>query len=121
MDFDLKMKYNVYYVQTVATLDGRDTLDDVLTTIVSEEATVNLTPYTQIGTLMNFHQRLGHLSYDTVKRMAMDPHRELSWRTDDDPRVCHAPKESRQKTLNQERTAALTRQSTGLVKLSARI
>lgn len=51
MAFDLKMKYNVYYVQTVATLDGRDTPDDVLTTILSKEATVNLTPYTLVGRL----------------------------------------------------------------------
>ncbi|CAI5725077.1 unnamed protein product [Peronospora effusa] len=49
------------------------TPDDVLMAILFDEAMADSTSDTQSGTLTQFHQRLGHLSYDTVERMAKDP------------------------------------------------
>ncbi|CAI5736696.1 unnamed protein product [Peronospora farinosa] len=46
---------------------------DVLMAILFDEAMADSTSDTQSGTLTQFHQRLGHLSYDTVERMAKDP------------------------------------------------
>lgn len=41
--------------------------------ILADEGTAESSSKEQRGTLMDLHQRLGHLSFDTVKRMAKDP------------------------------------------------
>uniref|UniRef100_A0AAV1U906 GAG-pre-integrase domain-containing protein n=1 Tax=Peronospora matthiolae TaxID=2874970 RepID=A0AAV1U906_9STRA len=71
--FDLTMENNVLYVETVKTSHLRSMPSDVLMAILAEEGAAESSLGVQSGTLMNFYQRLGHLSFDTVERVAKDP------------------------------------------------
>uniref|UniRef100_A0AAV1TGU4 CCHC-type domain-containing protein n=1 Tax=Peronospora matthiolae TaxID=2874970 RepID=A0AAV1TGU4_9STRA len=70
--FDIKMENNVLYVKTVAPTRA-GTPHDVLMAILNQDSTDVSAMDVQIGSLNHFHQRLGHLAYDTVERMASDP------------------------------------------------
>nr|CCA20684.1 AlNc14C101G6028 [Albugo laibachii Nc14] len=47
--------------------------------VINEEATVNADMEGQVGTLMQFHRRMAHLSYDTIDRMAEGPRSEIQF------------------------------------------
>uniref|UniRef100_A0AAV1U680 Polyprotein n=1 Tax=Peronospora matthiolae TaxID=2874970 RepID=A0AAV1U680_9STRA len=70
--FDIKMEDNVLYVDTVAPTRA-GTPRDVLMAILTQDSTDVSAMDVQIVSLYHFHQRLGHLAYDTVERMASDP------------------------------------------------
>uniref|UniRef100_A0AAV1VHI2 Integrase catalytic domain-containing protein n=1 Tax=Peronospora matthiolae TaxID=2874970 RepID=A0AAV1VHI2_9STRA len=70
--FDIKMENNVLYVETVAPTRA-GTPHDVLMAILTQDTTDASAMNVQIGSLYHFHQRQGHLAYDTVERMASDP------------------------------------------------
>ena len=40
---------------------------------LSEETAGEAPVDAQSGTLLHFHQRMGHLAYDSIERMAKDP------------------------------------------------
>ena len=46
---------------------------DVSFAALAEKATADMSPDVQEATLVNFHQRFGHLSYDTIERIAKNP------------------------------------------------
>lgn len=71
--FDLTMENNVLYDKTVETSHLKRMPSDVLMAILVDEGTAELSSEVQRGTLMDFHQRLGHLSLNTVERMTKDP------------------------------------------------
>uniref|UniRef100_A0AAV1TEW2 Integrase catalytic domain-containing protein n=1 Tax=Peronospora matthiolae TaxID=2874970 RepID=A0AAV1TEW2_9STRA len=71
--FYLTMENNLLYVKTVETSHLRSMPSDVLMAILAEEGAAESSFGVQSGTLMHFHQRLGHLPFDTVERMAKDP------------------------------------------------
>ena len=71
---DLAMENNVLYVPTVGNSHVTGTPADVIMAIVADKNGVaDSSSDMQQGTLTHFHQRLGHLSYDTVERMAKYP------------------------------------------------
>ena len=72
--FDVGMDHNVLYVQTVAAAREPRAPSDVLMAIRTSQASPDEPDSdTQSGSLLHFHQRLGHLAYDTFERMARDP------------------------------------------------
>ncbi|GAB9477897.1 unnamed protein product, partial [Globisporangium polare] len=46
---------------------------DVVMAVLAGESAAEPSPDVQVGTLMQFHQRLGHLAFDTIELMARDP------------------------------------------------
>lgn len=70
--FDIKMESNVLYVDIVAPARGPGTTRDVLKAILTQYSTDLSAMDAQSGSLYRFHQRPGHLAYDTVERMASD-------------------------------------------------
>ena len=70
--FDIKMENNVLYVDIVAPARGPGTTRDVLKAILTQYSTDLSAMDAQSGSLYRFHQRPGHLAYDTVERMASD-------------------------------------------------
>ena len=70
----MAIDHNVLYVQTVAAASDPRAPSDVLMAILTSQAAPGEPESdTQSGSLLHFHQRLGHLAYDTVERMARDP------------------------------------------------
>ena len=41
--------------------------------VLSAVNTIHSGHAVQMGTLMNFHERFGHVNYDTIKRLARTP------------------------------------------------
>lgn len=72
--FDVLMKFNVLYVRTVESERVTQTPNDVLMAILMrEESSDDTDADVQTGSLLHFYQRLGHLAYDNIERMAKDP------------------------------------------------
>ena len=72
--FDMMMRYNVLYVRTVQSVRTKQTPNDVLMAVLMREESPDETDADlQMSSLLHFHQRLGHLSYDSIERMAKDP------------------------------------------------
>uniref|UniRef100_A0AAV1VBX8 Integrase catalytic domain-containing protein n=1 Tax=Peronospora matthiolae TaxID=2874970 RepID=A0AAV1VBX8_9STRA len=71
--FDVQMRNNVFYVATSPETGRKQSPTDVLLAAITEEMTVPVRQDVQSGTLMHFHERLGHIALDTIERMAQDP------------------------------------------------
>ncbi|ETN23413.1 hypothetical protein F441_00027 [Phytophthora nicotianae CJ01A1] len=71
---------------------------EVVTAALAEDAEWPAEETTDIqrGTLENLHRRLGHLSYDTGDKLALDPSMGLCLRVKDKYIVCFAWKVSKQ-------------------------
>ena len=70
--FDISMDNNVLYVDTVDKKCSPSILSDLLTAIKIHETTDKSIKDMQSGSLYHFYQRLGHLGYDAIERMAMN-------------------------------------------------
>uniref|UniRef100_A0AAV1T842 Polyprotein n=1 Tax=Peronospora matthiolae TaxID=2874970 RepID=A0AAV1T842_9STRA len=71
--FDVQIRNNVFYVATSPETGRKQSPTDVLLAAITEEVTVPVRQDVQSGTLMHFHERLGHIALDTIERMAQDP------------------------------------------------
>lgn len=69
---DVAIDSNVLYVERTATR-GKHGAGDAIMTALEAGATTDVTSDVQEGTLLHFHQRFGHLAFDTIERMARDP------------------------------------------------
>ncbi|GAB9476474.1 unnamed protein product [Globisporangium polare] len=74
--FEVTMDNNVLIVQLNSEC-ARGGPMDVIMAVLAGESAAEPSPDVQVGTLMQFHQRLGHLALDTIKRMARDPGAEI--------------------------------------------
>lgn len=101
--FDVQMKNNVLVVQAQANCTSGSSLD-VIMAVVNEEVTVDPDVNVQSGTLMEFHQRLAHLSYDTIERMARDPRSgiELSDKKRENCLTCAHGKQTKSKQSKED-------------------
>ena len=70
--FDASMASNVLYVEMTATHDRHGAGEAIMATLEAD-ATTDVASDVQEGTLMHFHQRFGHLAFDTIERMARVP------------------------------------------------
>jgi len=68
---DVHRRNNVLVVHTTNQESGRSTGDVLMAALA--EAQEGVGPDVQVGTLMQFHRRLGHLNCDTIVKIAMDP------------------------------------------------
>uniref|UniRef100_A0AAV1UNA8 CCHC-type domain-containing protein n=1 Tax=Peronospora matthiolae TaxID=2874970 RepID=A0AAV1UNA8_9STRA len=72
--FDVMMRYKVLYVRTVQSARTTQIPKDVLMAVLMREESPDDTDADlPMGSLLHFHQRLGHLAYDSIDRMATDP------------------------------------------------
>ena len=71
--FDMSMVNNILYVNTVRSIRTVRTPSEVLMAILTHASTEESVMDKHIGLLYHFHQRLGHLSYEKVERMARNP------------------------------------------------
>ncbi|GMF42845.1 unnamed protein product [Phytophthora fragariaefolia] len=72
--FDVEMRHNVLVVR--AAVGPRHELpSDVIMAVLSKEAaeSAEVSGDVQKGTVLEFHKRLAHLSYDSVRRLAKEP------------------------------------------------
>ena len=65
----------------------------------------------QMGYLLHFHQRLGHLAYDSIERMAKDPESVIKPTDTKCPLVSRALRESRRRTPSRGETMEQIRPS----------
>jgi len=68
---DVHRRNNVLVVHTTNQESGRSAGDVLMAALA--EAQEGVGPDVQVGTLMQFHRRLGHLNYDTIVKIAKDP------------------------------------------------
>ena len=64
--FYIHLYHNVLVVQTESKRSVTS-LRDVIMAVINDESTVSNDTDEQVGTLMQFRQRLDHLSYGTIK------------------------------------------------------
>ena len=70
--FDVVMDSNVLYDRRDRNAKKYGTGDAIMAALEAG-ATTNVASEVQEGTLLHFHQRFGHLAFDTIERMARDP------------------------------------------------
>uniref|UniRef100_A0AAV1T191 Integrase catalytic domain-containing protein n=1 Tax=Peronospora matthiolae TaxID=2874970 RepID=A0AAV1T191_9STRA len=70
--FDVATDSNVLYVETTATSRRHGDGDAILTALEAHSAEASADDAHE-ATLLHWHQRLGHLAFDTIVRMARDP------------------------------------------------
>ena len=126
--FDVAINSNVLYVETTMTR-GRHSADDAIMAALEAHAVEMDAVEVQEGTLLHFHQRLSHLAFDTIERMARDPTSGIRL-TSNKRMTCVSCLEGRQTrnaqpqviaapTLTSTESAAPTLLSTGLAAPSA--
>ena len=82
---------------------------DVIMADLEVDVTVEQKRDVQVGSLVHFHQRFGHLAYDTIVRIARDPDSGIEL-TDQRRMACVTCMESKQKKMRRaKRTLARTR------------
>jgi hypothetical protein len=96
--FEIHLAGSIYYVKTKRVEEcnnasGRN--DDEDWVLALHRATQKKDEYLMEGTLMEFHQRLGHLSFERILKMADDPRSGLKI-TDKTERTCVACAEGKQ-------------------------
>ena len=70
--FDVTTKNNVLFV-VMATVRPEIEAADVIMTVLEADNTIDLSRDVQVGSLIHFNQRFGHLLYDTIERIARNP------------------------------------------------
>lgn len=118
---DVTMKNSVLIVETEKMSTRKKGTADVIIAAIQEEAADELSSEMHRGSLLHFHQRLGHLSYDAIEKIARNP----SWGielTDHKRMTCITCAQSKQtKTSRTRKTLDRTPQSTALAVSSSRI
>uniref|UniRef100_A0AAV1V2L8 Uncharacterized protein n=1 Tax=Peronospora matthiolae TaxID=2874970 RepID=A0AAV1V2L8_9STRA len=71
--FDVTIDSNVLYVVTKATRDKEGAGGDAIMAALEAHATETNADEPHEASLLHWHQRLGHLAFDTIERMARDP------------------------------------------------
>uniref|UniRef100_A0AAV1T9S2 Uncharacterized protein n=1 Tax=Peronospora matthiolae TaxID=2874970 RepID=A0AAV1T9S2_9STRA len=71
--FDVTIDSNVLYVVTKATRDKEGAGGDTIMAALEAHATETNVDEPHEASLLYWHQRLGHLAFDTIERMARDP------------------------------------------------
>ncbi|CAI5728727.1 unnamed protein product [Peronospora farinosa] len=67
--FKVTMRNSVLVVETSSAIKTAE----VIFAALEEKATADVSPDVQEATLVNFHQRFGHMSYDTIEKIAKNP------------------------------------------------
>ncbi|CAI5726216.1 unnamed protein product [Hyaloperonospora brassicae] len=71
--FDVTMENSVLIVETVIKSVRQKETANVIMAAIHEKAADEMTSATHRGSLLYFHQRLGHLSYDAIEKIARNP------------------------------------------------
>ena len=71
--FDVAIGSNVLYVVTTATRDTEGAGGDAIMASLGAHATETNADEPHEASLLHWHQRLGHLAFATIERMARDP------------------------------------------------
>ena len=71
--FDVVIRNSVLVVRTVGMLARTTDPVDVIMDALHEKLAADTSPVMHRGSLLHFHKRLGHLSFDTIEKIAKKP------------------------------------------------
>ena len=71
--FDVAVRNSVLVVKTIAIAARTKKPVNVIMAALQEDLASDTSPVMQRGSLLHFHQRLGHLAFDTIEKIARNP------------------------------------------------